>query len=58
MRVGDILRPNFLDLVRDQVAEANRALKALEALLAGPKAKLLEVNKKAFQLGRAAAMKK
>ena len=33
-------------------------LKALEALLAGPKAKLLEVNKKAFQLGRAAAMKK
>ena len=33
-------------------------LKALEALLAGPKAKLLEVNRKAFQLGRAAAMKK
>ena len=33
-------------------------LKALEALLSGPKAKLLEVNKKAFQLGRAAAMKK
>ena len=32
-------------------------MKALEALLAGPKAKLLEVNKKAFQLGRAAAMK-
>ena len=32
-------------------------LKALEALLSGPKAKLLEVNKKAFQLGRAAAMK-
>jgi len=32
-------------------------LTALEALLAGPKAKLLEVNKKAFQLGRAAAMK-
>ena len=32
-------------------------LKALEALLAGPKAKLLEVNRKAFQLGRAAAMK-
>ena len=31
MRVGDILRPNFLDLVRDQVAEANRALKALGA---------------------------
>ena len=31
-------------------------MKALEALLAGPKAKLLEVNKKAFQLGRAAAM--
>jgi len=28
---------------------------SLEALLAGPKAKLLEVNKKAFQLGRAAA---
>lgn len=33
-------------------------LKALEALLSGPKAKLLEVNKKAFRLGRAAAMKK
>ncbi len=33
-------------------------LKALEALLSGPKAKLLEVNKKAFQLGRAAALKK
>ena len=31
MRVGDILRPNFLDLVRDQVEEANRALKALGA---------------------------
>ena len=38
--------------------EENLWLKALEALLAGPKAKLLEVNKKAFQLGRAAAMKK
>ena len=33
-------------------------LKALEALLSGPKAKLLEVNKKAFQLGRVAALKK
>ena len=32
-------------------------LQALEALLAGPKAKLLEVNKKAFQLGRAAALR-
>ena len=38
--------------------EENLWLKALEALLSGPKAKLLEVNKKAFQLGRAAAMKK
>ena len=38
--------------------EENLWIKALEALLAGPKAKLLEVNKKAFQLGRAAAMKK
>ena len=38
--------------------EENLWLKALEALLAGPKAKLLEVNKKAFQLGRAAALKK
>ena len=37
--------------------EENLWLKALEALLAGPKAKLLEVNKKAFQLGRVAAMK-
>ena len=32
-------------------------LQALEELLAGPKAKLIEVNKKAFQLGRARAMK-
>jgi len=32
MRVGDILKPNFLDLVRDQVEEANRALKSLGAL--------------------------
>ena len=38
--------------------EENLWLTALEALLAGPKARLLEVNKKAFQLGRAAAMKK
>lgn len=30
-------------------------MKALEELLSGPKAKLLEVNRKAFQLGRAAA---
>ena len=37
--------------------EESQWLAALEALLAGPKAKLLEVNKKAFQLGRAAAMK-
>ena len=29
-------------------------LQAMEALLSGPKAKLLEVNKKAFLLGRAA----
>ena len=33
MRVGDILKPNFLDLVRDQVEEANRTLKALGAQL-------------------------
>ena len=32
-------------------------LKAMEALLAGPKAKLLEVNRRAFQLGRAAAVR-
>ena len=31
-------------------------LKALEDILSGPKAKLLEVNKKAFALGRKAAM--
>ena len=31
MRVGDILKPNFLDIVRDQVEEANIALKALGA---------------------------
>ena len=31
MRVGDILKPNFLDLVRSQVAEANRTLTALGA---------------------------
>ena len=36
MRVGDILKPNFLDLVRDQVAEANRALKALGAQTLDP----------------------
>jgi Pyruvate/2-oxoacid:ferredoxin oxidoreductase gamma subunit len=29
-------------------------LQALEEMLTGPKAKLLEVNKKAFALGRAA----
>jgi len=29
-------------------------LKAMEEMLTGPKAKLLEVNKKAFSLGRAA----
>ncbi len=33
MRVGDILKPNFLDLIRDQVEEANRTLKALGAQL-------------------------
>ena len=32
MRVGDILKPNFADLVRRQVAEANRKLKSLGAL--------------------------
>ena len=32
-------------------------IKAMEALLSGPKAKLLEVNKKAFALGRAAVQK-
>ena len=31
MRVGDILKPNFLDLVRDQVAEANLKLRSLGA---------------------------
>jgi adenylosuccinate synthase len=31
MRVGDILKPNFLDLVREQVEDANRKLKALDA---------------------------
>jgi adenylosuccinate synthase len=31
MRVGDILKPNFLDLVRSQVVEANRTLAALGA---------------------------
>ena len=32
MRVGDILKPDFLDHVRAQVAEANRTLRALGAL--------------------------
>ena len=32
-------------------------LKAMETMLTGPKAKLLEVNKKAFALGRAAVQK-
>ena len=36
MRVGDILRPDFLDLVRKQVAEANRKLKSLGALELDP----------------------
>ena len=31
MRVGEILKPNFLEKVREQVEEANRALKALGA---------------------------
>ena len=31
MRVGDILKPNFLDVVRAQVEDANRALGALGA---------------------------
>ena len=31
MRVGDILKPNFLDVVRAQVEDANRALSALGA---------------------------
>jgi Pyruvate/2-oxoacid:ferredoxin oxidoreductase gamma subunit len=31
-------------------------LKALGEILSGPKAKLLEVNEKAFRLGRAAAL--
>ena len=31
MRVGDILKPNFPDLVRNQVEDANRVLKALGA---------------------------
>ena len=37
-------------------AESNW-LKAMEEMLTGPKAKLLEVNRKAFALGRAAVMK-
>jgi len=32
MRVGDILKPDFLDHVRAQVAEANRSLRSLGAL--------------------------
>ena len=32
MRVGDILKPDFLDHIRSQVADANRALKSLGAL--------------------------
>ena len=36
MRVGDILKPNFADIVRMQVAEANRTLKALGALELDP----------------------
>ena len=31
MRVGDILKPNFLELVREQVEESNRKLKSLGA---------------------------
>ena len=36
MRVGDIMKPNFLDLVRDQVEEANLKLKSLGALPLDP----------------------
>ena len=31
MRVGDILKPNFADIIREHVAEANMKLKALNA---------------------------
>ena len=36
MRVGDILKPDFLDHVRAQVAEANRTLRSLGALELDP----------------------
>jgi len=36
MRVGDILKPDFLDIVRAQVVEANRTLTALNALPLDP----------------------
>ena len=36
MRVGDILKPDFLDHVRAQVAEANRTLRSLRALELDP----------------------
>ena len=36
MRVGDILKPDFSDIVRRQVAEANRHLRALGALELDP----------------------
>ena len=36
MRVGDILKPSFPDIVRAQVDEANRILKALGAMLLDP----------------------
>lgn len=37
--------------------EEGHWLQAMEELLSGPKAKLLEINKKAFSLGRAALLK-
>ena len=36
--------------------EERQGLQAMEEMLSGPKAKLLEINKKAFSLGRAAVM--
>ena len=37
--------------------EEHQWLQAMEEMLSGPKAKLLEINKKAFSLGRAAVMR-
>ena len=48
--------PSFTDERTEAWKEEELWLQAMAEMLSGPKAKLLEVNKKAFALGRAAAL--